>query len=820
MRGIRQDIAYAFRVLRRAPLFTATALVTIALAIGATTAIFSVVNDVLLRRLPYPSSDRLVMIWNSYRKATVNYTAVAAPEFTDLRETPSGFAAVSAIQPQPTTLMGGCIGGECEPERVSAYAVSPNLFDLLTLTPQFGRLFTEADGADASEKVVILSDALWRRRFGADRNVLGRTVNIGARERVVVGVMPPGVRFPDAPLGFLKDPADLWIPYDWTQRRTDGRGNQNLAVIGRVRAGLPMSRAQSDLNVLSDTFRTKWPERYAREGNGWAMAAISIRDQMVGDVRPELLVLLGTVGVVLLIACANVANLLLARGSARAAEFAVRSALGAGRMRLVRQLLVESGVLTSMGGLLGVALAAWGMPVLIQLDPGSIPRLEGARLDGTVLAFAVCLTMLTGLLLGLVPALRQSRTTAQVALGDGGRSGAAAPLRRGVRGALVITEVALAIVVLAGAGLLVRSFSALMRVDRGFDPSHVVTFQLNPPRAKFGSGPELLAFHQQVVDRLATMPGVSSASAVYPLPMGGNQWSGSFYPEGYIEVTGQSEPHAEYHVALPRYFDSVRIALLAGRDFTADDTLASPLVVIVDDVLAKMYWPGESAVGKRLNPNGPAGTLATVVGVVGHVRVAGPRNEGEPQIYRPLTQSTQAPMFYTARTNGDPASLVPAAREAVRATDSSIAMAKLGPMPDLVARVMARERFSTVLFTIFGAIALVLAAVGLYGVMAFLVEQRTREIGIRLALGGQPSQVLRRVLSEGLTMTAIGVAVGLAIALPLARLLEESLFGIGSTDPVTYIAIAALLFAVSIVATYVPARRAMRVDPVEALRST
>jgi putative ABC transport system permease protein len=821
--GVGQDVVYAWRMLRRAPLFTATALVTIAVGVGATTAIFSVVNDVLLRRLPYPSSDRLLLVWNAYTRspAATNYTAIAAAEFSDMRDARGALDGVAALSPQPSTLTGGCTaGGDCEPERVSSYVVSPNLFELLGVRPAAGRSFAASDGADSAEKVAVLSDALWRRRFGADHGVVGRTVDIGGRARTIIGVMPAGVRFPDAPLGFLKEPADVWLPYSWEQRRSDGRGNQYLAVIARVGAGLPLARAQTDLDTLASSFRAQFADRYARPGSGWSIAAVSLRDQMVGDVRPELFVLLGAVGLVLLIACANVANLLLARGSARRRELAVRSALGAGRTRLVQQLLVETAVLTLSGGIIGVIIAAWGMGALIQLDPGSIPRLEGARVDGVVLAFSLGVTILTGVLVGLAPALRQSsQASPRAALGDGTRGGPAAPLRRGLRSALVVAEVAMALIVLVGAGLLVRSFAALSHVHPGFDPSNIVSFQLTPPRAQYDTSAKVLAFHQQVVDRLAALPGVTQASAVYPLPMGGDQWSGSFGVEGLAVDNGRPQPHAEYHVALPGYFHIVRIPLLDGREFTREDVATAPSVAVVDEALAKQYWPGQSAVGKRLDIFGGSRVLTTVVGVVGHVHVAGPRTEGEPQIYLPLTQSTQAPLFFVARTAGDPAPVVAAAREAVRAADSRLAVAKLGPMSILVARAVARERFNMLLFTMFGAVALTLAAVGLYGVTAFLVAQRTREIGIRLALGGQPGQVLRRVIREGLVLTLVGIGIGLAVALPLSRTLRELLFAIEPTDPVTYAGIAALLLAVTLAAAYGPARRATRVDPIEVLRS-
>jgi putative ABC transport system permease protein len=816
--GIHQDVRYAARLLGKAPMFTAVALFMIALGVGASTAIFSVVNDVLLRRLPYQFGDRAVLVWNSGGPTGQSRTAVAAAEFADLRESPGVFDRVAAASFQPANLVGGCAGPGCEPENVNAYAVSPNLFDLLGALPQVGRPFNETDGADSAEKVVLLSDALWRRRFGADPSIVGRTIELGARVRTIIGVMPPDIRFPDAPLEGFRERADLWVPYGWEQARAQGRGNQVLMVLGRVRPGVPLRRAQADIDALADRFRAAYPDRYMRPGNHWRMATISLRDQMVGGVRPELLVLLGAVSLVLLIACANVANLMLARGRTRQRELAIRSALGAGRARLIRQLLVEVALIAGIGGTLGVLLAVAGVRALVSLDPTAVPHLAGPSVDAAVLAFAAAITLVTGLLVGLGPALRQSRIDPQAALAENPRGTSANPLRRPLRSLLVAAEVAMALVVLVGAGLLVRSFAAMTRIDVGFDPSRTLVLQLTLPRARYDSAAKLLAFYQALTERLAALPGASQVSAVYPMPMMGDGWSGSFDVEGLAANPGQPEPHAEYAVVLPRYFRTMGIPLMSGREFTADDVAGTPKVIIVDEDLARRYWPGEPAVGKRLNPNGKPGDWGTVVGVVKHVRNEGPKAAGEPQIYQPVAQRMEAILYFAVRTTGDPATLAGPARAAVTALDAGLPVGKLGTLPDLVAARFARERFTLLLFLIFGGVALTLAGVGLYGVMAFLVSQRRREIGVRLALGGQPGHVLRRVLAEGVTMAAGGLALGLACAIPLSRVLKDMLVGVTSTDPATYAAIGALLLAVAFVASYVPARRATRVNPVEVLR--
>ncbi len=810
---LRQDAGFALRLLRNNPLFTTIALITLAVGVGANTAIFSVVKAVLLQALPYRHAERAVVIWNSYEQAGLEHAAIAPAEFADFLEQRRAFDGMAAVSRQPMNLIG-----EGEPEQLMGYAVSPNLFDLLGTRPQLGRGFSAEDGKEGAEKVVLLSHGLWRRRFGGDPAVVGRVINAGGRPRTVIGVMPAGVRFPDAPLDFLNQRGELWVPYSWEQARAEDRGDQYLGVIARLRPGTGIEQARADLDAIAARFRRQFPDRYAGSFR-WRLVAVPLRDQMVGDVRPALLILLGAVALVLLIACVNVANLLLTRGAVRQRELAMRGALGAGRGRLVRQLLTESTLLSLAGGALGVLLAWWGVRVLVRLDPGDIPRLDGVRIDGAVLAFSLGVSALTGLVFGLAPALRQSRFDLRGALQSGGRGTTGDRRHRRFRNALVMAEVAMAFVVLVQAGLLVRSFAALQRVDPGFHGEGVLSMRISLPRSKYDSPEKLTAFHRDLQSRVATIPGVRQASAVYPVPMSGEGWSGSFIVEGQPVPPGQPEPHAEYAVAMPGYFRTMGIGLRAGREFTGHDDAGAPEVVIVDELLARRYWPGRPAVGKRINVIGrDEGVWATVVGVAAHVRNAGPQEEGEPQIYLPYLQRPQGPLFVVARAAGEPAALAPALRRAVRAVDPDQPIADLQTMRQRMDAAVARQRFNMLLLSLFAAVALVLAVVGLYGMMAGLVSQRVNEIGIRLALGGRPLDALRLILGEGVLIVLAGLIVGLAGAAALSRMVAGLLFSTAATDPLTYGAIAALVMLVALAASYVPARRATRIDPLAALR--
>jgi predicted permease len=813
---LRMDLAFTMRTLRRAPLFTAVAVATMALAIGANTAIFSVLNAVLLHSLPYRHADRVEMIWNNYSRTTASYTAVAVPEYFDLKTQLRAHDAIAAVRTQPSALIGD--GGE--PERVNAYVVSPNIFDLLGAKVAIGRSFGGDDGTPSAARVIVLSHALWMRRFGGDPAVIGKTVNLAGFVRTIVGVMPPDVRFPDAPLDFLRERADLWIPSTWESLRGDARGNQIIAVLARRAPGVGDARAKADLDAAAAQWRVDYPQRYAGENaKDWSLAAVSLRDQMLGSVRRSLVVIAVAVGFVLLIACVNVANLMLARGATRQKELAIRLALGAGRMRLVRQLMTESIVLAIAGGLLGLLLAWVGVRVLVRLGANELPRIADTSIDGTVLIFAVALSVVTGLVVGVVPALQQSSDGAREglnvkAVGMAGRARGGERLRL----ALVAAQVAMALVVLVGAGLLGRTFLALERVRPGFAADHVLSMQLTLGRPRYDSTYKLVNFYQQLLAKSSAMPGVSRVSGGYPLPMSGDGWSGSYEVNGEPSGPNDPIPHAEYAVTLPGFFQTLGIPLLSGRDFESTDTRDAPRVVIVDELLAKRHWPGQNPIGKELNGDGVRAPWWRVVGVVGHVYRAGPQSEGEPQLYLPYTQSAQTTLSVVARGNGPAIALVQPLRSAIHSLDPDLPIARVRPMSDLVSSATARQRFNATLLGIFALTALFLASVGLYGVMAYVVSQRTREIGIRMALGGQPSVIRWSVLRQGLVVSCVGLAAGMLLSIVTAKAISGLLFGVRPLDLPTYLAIGALLLVVAAVATYGPARRATRVDPLLALR--
>ena len=816
---LRQDAVYGARMLRRSPLYTTIAVLTLAIGIGASTAIFSVVHAVLLKALPYREADRVVAIWNGYRQGgDVETTAIAPAEFADIMEQNRAFDQVAAMSRGAANLTGACgSASACEPERVTGYTVSPNLFSLLGASPLLGRVFTEAEGAQAAEPVVVLSHALWMRRFGGDSAILGRTVNINGRLRAIIGVMPAHVRFPDAPIGFLRDRGDLWVPYSWQRSRGEERGNQYLGFIARRKLDVSFEEALVDLETISARFRSAFADRYALSATPWALTARPLRDEMIGDVKRPLLVVLGAVLLLMLIACANVTHLSLARAAARTQEFAVRTALGAGRRRLVRQLMTESLLLGVASGAAGIVIAIAGTRALVRLDPGIIPHLDATRVNGSVLLFALVATVFCALLVGILPAIRQSTTRVHDAI-RAGRGDAAQPRRR-LRGLLVVAEVAMALVILVGAGLLTRSFIALQRVDPGFAPGQALTFAVTLPRARYDSAAKMIAFHQQLQPRLAAIPGVIAVSGVDPLPLGGTNWSGTFHVEGQTVPPGGQDPHGEYAVALPGFVKALGMTLLRGREFAATDGPAAPAVVIVDDRLAEQYWPGQDALGKRLSQQGAQGPFATVVGVVRHVYRVGPAREGEPQIYFPFAQHVQTPLSYSVRTSVDPMKVLRAVRREVAAIDPELPIARVASMETLASAALARERFNALILLVFAGTALLLAAIGLYGVMAYLVTQRQAEIGIRLALGGGPRHVARMVIGDGMRMAVAGIVIGTIASLALARVLEGLLYGIAPTDPVTYVAIAVTLALVALAASALPARRATKADPVSALRA-
>ena len=818
---LRQDTVFALRGFRRAPLFTLVALITIAIGVGANTAIFSVVNTVLLRPLPYPYADRGIVLFNSYGPGPLDHAAVAGGELFDYRETIKSLDQIAGIRPGPPATL---IVQGSEPEPITAYTATPNLFDVLGVRPILGRAFLPTDGRPGETPVAILSHSLWVRRFGSDSGIIGRQVVLNAIPRTVVGVMGEGMRFPDGPVGYAKAKAEMWVANTLETTRTpDQRGNQNLVVIGRMREGATRATLDRDLAALDARFRRQEPTRYASPGaRDWHTVAIPLREEIVGSVRPALLMLTGAVALVLLIACVNVANLLLARTALRQRELAVRLALGADRFRLLRQLVTESMILALLGGLLGVAFAWLAVRGLRAYAVVEMPQLSATRLDPLVLGYCFALSAFAGVLIGLVPAFQQASAQPGSVLGESTRGSSAGASRRRLRSALVVAQVAMALVVLNTAGLLGRSFAAMQRVEPGFTADGVMSSYISLPRRLGGAYDSLHkvnAFYERLTSDLASLPGVTSVGGIYPLPASGEAWSGSFDVEGW-PANSPEAPHAEYAVALPGYFKTLGMRV-RGRDFTADDRPGRPRTVIVDEELATKYWPNEDAIGKRISQDASdTNGWMTVVGVVNHVRRDGPTKQGEPQIYMPYLQHPQGMLYTVLKTGTDPYSLVTPIRQAVRNLDRDLPISKQRSLADLQHDAIARQRFNLVLTALFAIAALALASIGLYGVMAYLVAQRTREIGIRVALGGRPSDVRGMVMRESLSIALLGLVVGTLGSLALSRGLTAVLFEIEPTDPVTYGSIAVLLLVVASAAAFGPARRATRVDPLIALRDS
>jgi predicted permease len=815
---LRQDAVFTLRGFRRAPLFTAVALVTIAIGVGANTAIFSVVNSVLLRPLPYPNAGRIVTLTNAYRGNELEKTSVAGAEMFDFRETFKSLDAIAGFRPGAATLTGS--GGD--PEPLNAIVTTPNLFDVLGERAVVGRAFLPTDGRPNEAQVVVLSHALWLRRFGGDSGIIGQQIVINAVPRTVVGVMRDGMRFPDSPVGYAGERADLWIANSLeTTRTVNQRGNQNLVVLGRRASGATDADLTRDIAATVARFKREFPDRYARPGaKEWTLVSSSLRDEMVGSVRPALLMFTAAVAIVLLIACVNVANLLLARTALRQREIAVRVALGASRYRLLRQLLTESTILALFGGALGTVLAALAIRGLRTYGVVEMPQLDGTRMDLTVLLFTFAVSALAGIVIGLVPALQPSAASPGMLLGAATRGASGGLTRRKLRTTLVVAQVAMALVVLNTAGLLARSFMELQRVQPGFNPAGVMSAYVNLPRRAGGLYDSLYkvdAFYERLAGDLASLPGVTSVGGIYPLPVSNDRWSGSFDVEGY--PAEKEPPHAEYAVAMPGYFRTMGIPL-RGRDFTPDDRPGRPATVIIDEELAHKYWPGQDAIGKRVSQDATTGQWMTVVGVAGHVHRDGPATAGEPQLYMSYLQNPQGMLYAVVRSSAPPLSLAPAMRQAVRALDANVPVSKQRPVAELLRESIARERFNLVLTAFFALAALGLASIGLYGVMAYLVAQRTREIGIRVALGGQPSDVRGMVMRESMGIAVAGLLIGTAASLMLSRGLSGFLFEIKATDPVTYVSIAVLLLMVATLAAFGPALRATRVDPLVALRDS
>ena len=810
MHTLWQDLRYGVRMLLKQPAFTCVAVITLALGIGANTAIFSVVNAVLLRPLPFPQSDDLVMVTMANPRLGEDRIPLSVADFLDWRSQNQAFEDLAAFTDNWFSLTG-----DAEPERLRGAWVTAGFFSTLKAQPLLGRTFVAGEDAPGGAPLVILSQRLWQRRFGSNPQVIGQAITLNGRSRTIVGVMPTGFSFPPDDETSLPGEVDLWALHTLTPPAR--RGPYYLYGIGRLKSGVQLQQAQSELNSIGLRMRQDNPLTNAET----TLAARSLKEVMVGDVRRMLFVLLGGVAFVLLIASVNVANLSLSRAAARGSEMAIRSALGAGHGRIIRQLLTESMLLAVVGAALGLLLAWYGIDLLLAIGSDNLPRLHEVKIDTRVLGFTTLISLLSGLLFGLVPAWRASRASVNQSLKEGRQIGPEGKGWLRTRNILVVAEVALSLVLLAGAGLMLNSFVRLQRVSPGFAPQNILTTEISLPGARYEEPHQVNGFYQQLIDRLSNLPGVNAAGIGMSLPPNLLSISDTFTIEGAPVTPGKSEPAAPLVVVSPGYFKTLGVPVLQGRNFNENDRAEAPPVVIINETLARRYFPNQSPIGRRLKTGGPErpnNAWMEIVGVVGDVHYGGLDVEPEPAYYEHYLQTPWSGTYLVVRSNSDPRQLAGAIRNTVWSLDKDLPVANIRTMEELLSESVARPRFRTFAFLILGSLALVLAVTGIYGVMSYMVTQRTREIGIRVALGAQRGNVLSLVIRQGMSLAVIGVVIGLGAALMLVRLMTSLLFGVSATDPATFAAITFLLLAVALVACWLPARRATKVDPLVALR--
>ncbi len=808
MNTFLQDLRYGARMLWKKPVFTLIAVITLALGIGANTAIFSVVNSILLRPLAYYEPERLVQINHDYPQINLK-ASVSAFGYRHYRDNAKSFDNLTALTMANFNLTGGG-----EPERLNGLQVTASFFPLLGAQVAQGRAFLPEEEEAGRNRVAVLSEAFWQRRFGGDPNILSRTITLNGENYNVVGIMPRGFQF-GRELGVQ---VDLWVPLTFTpaQLTPNNLTNEFLFVLGRLKNGVAFQQAQSEMDTIADNLRRQYQPGATRQN--WGLTIQSFNEMIVGDVRTPLWILLGAVTLVLLIACANVANLLLARAAERHKEIAIRAALGAGRWRVLRQLLTESVLLGLVGGLLGLGLATLGVRLLTKLEQLKIPRVHEIGLDWRVLGFTLGLSVLTGVLFGLMPAWQATRADLHETLKEGGRTGAS--LTRGwLRSAFVVLETALALMLLIGAGLLMRSFWRLQQVNPGFAPQNLLTLSVALPD-RYREPHQRASFYQQALEEIRRLPGVQSAGAVSVLPLSGTNSSGSFRIEGREVPSNQSPPHGDRWSATAGYFETMKIPLVRGRFFSERDAADAPGVTIIDETMARKYWPNEDPLGKRISFEGPPDNRRwrEIVGIIGHVKHKDLEGESRVQYYIPHLQRSQGSMFLAVRTSGTPTEQAPAVRNVIKNLDKDLPVFRVMAVEQLVADSMTLRRFTLTLLGIFAVIALVLATVGLYGVLSYSVTQRSHEIGVRMALGARAADVLKLIVKQGMLLTGVGVLIGLVGAFALTRLMANLLFGVKASDPLTYVVIALLLATVALLACWLPARRATKVDPMIALR--
>ncbi len=811
MGTLMQDMRYAIRMLSKNPGFAFIAVLTLALGIGANTAIFSVVNAELLRPLPFRDSGSLVSVATANSRMHSSNGSTSYPDFMDWRSQNQVFENMAAYTGATFTLTG-----QVNPAHLEGASVSSDIFDLLGVSPELGRTFQPGED-EPNHHVVVISDHLWKQQFGGDPGIIGRSITIDNDGYTVVGVMPANFRYP-----LQREPEAIWSTLSPLNETTDNsppmvqhRGAHFLTCIARLKPGVTLAQAQAAMDVIASSLSKQYPDT-----NKYMNVHLSsLQDRLTGSIRPALLVMMIAVGLVLLIACVNVANLLLARATTRGREIAIRTAMGAGRIRVVRQLLTESLLLAIVAGVLGAALAVWGSDVLVRWSPENLPRVGEIHIDGWALAFTAGLSLLTGILFGLAPALQSTHSNIVEALKEGSLSMTAGRSRHGLRSSLVIVEMALALILLVSAGLLIRSLIRLQEVNPGFDPHNVMTASLDLPDAKY-SDPKKAEFFRELIPRLQAIPGVQSAAAVYPLPMSGDEIRTSFQIEGR-PVAKSDESHTSIRAVTPNYFATMRIPLLQGREFTERDDASATKVLIVNQAFAQQFFPGENPIGKRILAgiaNAGEPPMREIIGVVGNVKFEDLTTEFSPESYIPYGQLQFGSIAIVVRSSKDPEGLAKPIASAVQSLDKDLPTYAPKTVEQYLDGTIAVPRFNTFLLAIFAALAMVLTAVGLYGVISYTVAQRTHEIGIRMALGAQPGDMMRLVVGQGMRLALFGVGVGLVAALGLTRFLSSLLFGVSSTDPVSFAAVVAMLFAVVLLACYIPARRAMRVDPMVALR--
>ena len=809
MESVLKDLRYAFRGVLKRPAFTAIAVITLGLGIGASTAIFSVVNSVMLRRLPYPNADRIVAIQEINREGQQGQ--VTGPNFLDWRAQNTVFEHLAAIR-----ITNANLNLADQAERIDLAQTSANFFDVFGVKPELGRLFVSGDEQAGHAPVAVLSDALWRRKFGADQSIVGREVNLDGKSYTVVGIAPPGFQYPDKTEAWLP-PLKLAPEVNERLEPTERRGMGYLYAVALLKRDVTLAQAAGEMDTITARLRQQYPNT----NNNRFDRVVSLQEHLVGKSDTMLWLLFGAVMFVLLIACANVANLLLASAASRSKEMAIRSALGASRLRVIRQLLTESTILALAGGALGLLLSSYGVTAITKLLPRDFPRLSEIGMDWRVFGFTLGASLLTGFLFGFAPALHLSKTDVQEAMKESGRGTAGSARQRRLRHALIVAEVALSVVLLAGAGLLFRSFMRLQAVNAGFTPQQVLTAKLSPAGPKFQNDADYIAFYDEVLDRVRAVPGVQSAGVINVLPLSKGPTLG-FRVEGRPVTTPDKWPMTNFRSVSPDYFRTMSIPVLHGRAFAESDDANSPARVMVNQALAQRDFPNEEVVGKRVTfgntgPNNEP-VWFEIVGVSANVRSLELREEATAELYFPLKQNAFENNAIVIRSTVAPESLGPALRQAVAEVDRTVPVSDIKTMEHIVSESVTQPRFNLFLLGLFGSIALLLSAAGIYGVTTYTVTQRTHELGIRLALGAQVSDVLKLVLGQGMAVIAVGLLLGLAASFALMRLMRSLLFGVGENDPLTFGAITLVLFIVALIACYVPARRATKVDPLIALR--